>query len=405
MSIITPPISKYNDYYKQGKFNLTWYGYLIFFSLSLSLTVIHFFGNSPNIYFTMIGLGMSIFGLTYMKLTHKYYLIAVVTVFVTFFITQSMIYTQINPDRTVDIMWIFTIALYAFYVLNYLWGILFLIFNFAGLIFWQYYLKGSYVGYVPISSLSTADQLDYFLNIIFGLIIISYLIIRFIKETNYASNQYIKTNFELNQTNKVVSKQNDEKTVMLKEIHHRVKNNLQIITSLLRLQSRELKDSESIQHFKDATNRVVAMALIHDKMYQSESLSKINLLNYLTELIDDLIQSYSIEIPIKKSIKSDIQLISPKSLVPIALIFNELVSNSLKHAFKTLNKGEIEIKVISDANNIVITYKDNGIWLEKQKSYSFGVELIETLTEQLEGELSRDISNGTIYTFKLPNSL
>lgn len=405
MSFISPPISKYNDYYKQGKFNLTWYGYIIFFILSACLTTIHFFSHSPNIYFTLIGLGMSIIGLTYMKLTQKYYLVAITTIIVSIIITQTMIYTQINPDRTVYIMWIFTIALYAFYVLSYFWGIFFLVFNFSGLIFWQYYLDDNYVGYVPVSSLSITDQLDFFFNIAFGITIISYLVIRFIKETNYASNQYIKTNFELNQTNKVVSKQNDEKTVMLKEIHHRVKNNLQIITSLLRLQSRELDDPKTIQHFKDATNRIVAMALIHDKMYQSESLSKINLPNYLNELIKELIQSYSIDIPINKTIQSDIQLISPKSLVSIALIFNELVSNSLKHAFKTIKNGHIEIKIISDNQTVVITYKDNGVWLEKQKAYSFGVELIETLTEQLDGELSRDISNGTTYTFKLPNSL
>jgi two-component sensor histidine kinase len=286
-----------------------------------------------------------------------------------------------------------------------MWGIISLLINFSGLIFWQYYFAKDYSGYIPIYKLNIADQLDYYMNIVFGLITITYLIIRFIKENNYATNQYIKTNFELTQTNILVSKQNDEKTVMLKEIHHRVKNNLQIITSLLRLQSRELKDIESIQHFKDATNRIIAMALIHDKMYQSDSLSKINLLNYLNKLIDDLILSYSIEIPINKTIKSDIHLISPKSLVSIALIFNELVSNSLKHAFKTTEKGTINIQVMNSKENTIITYTDNGIWLEKQKDYSFGVELIETLTEQLDGELTRDISNGTTYTFKLPNRL
>ena len=405
MSFFTPPVSKYKDYYKQGKFNLTWYGYLIFFILSLVLSIIHFFDHNQNLIFTLIGLFVSTFSLITLYLTRSYHLIGVSTIFIGTLVTQVMIYTQINPDRTVDILWIFTFSLYAFYTLSYVWGILSLLVNFSGLIFWQYYLGDQYIGYIPINELKIGDQIDYYMNIVFGLITISYMIIRFIIENNYATNQYIKTNFELSQTNKVVSKQNDEKTVMLKEIHHRVKNNLQIITSLLRLQSRELKDVKSIQHFKDATNRIIAMALIHDKMYQSDDLTQINLLNYLNELIDDLIQSYSIEIPIDKSIYSDIHLITPKSLVPIALIFNELFSNSLKHAFKNLDEGKISIDIKKDNQSVIITYKDNGAWIEKQKEYSFGVELIETLTEQLDGELSKDINNGTVYTFKLPNSL
>ncbi len=405
MKFLTPPTSNYTDFYAQGKFKLTWYIYIIFFFLTFILSIIHFIGDSDLFIYTFIGLFVSTLALIILYTTKKYHLVAIGTIIFSSSINQLMIYEQINTDRLINLIWIINLSLYAFYVLNYYWGILCLLINFGLIVFWQYYFNYDKIYYTPVNSLALGDQIDYFLNMFIGILIISYLIIRFIKENNHATNQYIVANYELNKTNTIVSQQNDEKTVMLKEIHHRVKNNLQIITSLLRLQSRELKEPEAIQHFNDATNRIVAMSLIHDKMYQSDNLSKINILNYLNDLIDDLIRSYSVNIPIKKTFESDIKLVSSKSLVSIALIFNELVSNSLKHAFKTSEKGIIEIYIKLTDTNTIITYYDNGVWLEKQKVHSFGTELIDTLIEQLDGELTKTTKEGTKYTIILPKNL
>ena len=119
--------------------------------------------------------------------------------------------------------------------------------------------------------------------------------------------------------NEIISVQNREKEVMLKEIHHRAKNNLQVITSLLRLQSSELK-GEQADTFTEAINGVKSMALIHEQMYQSDMISNFDLKSYLTALTNDLISTYSVKMPIELNIESDIRHIGSKSIVPISLM-------------------------------------------------------------------------------------
>ena len=395
------PVSNDKDHFKQGKYKLIWNTYIIFFFLSFSLSIVHSIHYNKNLIFTSLGLAVSICCLLLLKIKKNYKITSVITLFTGTIATQSMIYVQINPYEIVDLIWIFSISIFAFYILGYKWGVITLATNIVGIVFWQFYYGDNYNS-VPLSKFSTGHKIDYFFNIIFGLIIICYMIIRFIKENRYATDKYIHTNKELSEKNSIVNEQHSEKTIMLKEIHHRVKNNLQIIISLLRLQSQELKETESILHFKDATNRIIAMALIHDKMYRSENLTQINVTNYLTELINDLVLSYSIEIPIEKSICSDIKQITPKILVPIALLFNELVTNSLKHGFKEKSNGKISIKISLKNEQVTMKYSDNGNWVESPNRNSFGVELIDALTEQLDGELYLDTTNGTAYTFIFP---
>jgi len=220
-----------------------------------------------------------------------------------------------------------------------------------------------------------------------------------IKEMKRAEEKYVIANAEL-------SFINEEKTVMLKEIHHRVKNNLQVVTSLLRLQANEIEDQKTRFHLTDSVNRVSAMAMIHEKMYQSENLTKIDLKVYLKSLIDDLITSYANKVKINITIESDLNRVEPKSLVPLALIFNELVSNSIKHAFKGRSKGAIVIRTIKNLDgSIQINYHDDGEWIGPQKEGSFGLEMIETFTEQLDGKMERKIENGTSYMFSFPSIL
>ncbi|MBK9192832.1 MAG: sensor histidine kinase [Crocinitomicaceae bacterium] len=191
---------------------------------------------------------------------------------------------------------------------------------------------------------------------------------------------------------------------MLKEIHHRVKNNLQVITSLLRLQSREIEDEKTKAQFQDAVQRIIAMSLIHEKIYQNENLSKIDLKDYLDTLAADLIHTYADNIKITLDINSALDRLGNNTLVPVALIFNELISNSLKHAFNDLDHGHIKVELFPREKNMFeLMYKDNGKWSEPVKEGSFGLELIETLTEQLDGKVERKSENGTVYRFILKN--
>ncbi|MGB1102662.1 MAG: sensor histidine kinase [Crocinitomicaceae bacterium] len=187
---------------------------------------------------------------------------------------------------------------------------------------------------------------------------------------------------------------------MLKEIHHRVKNNLQVIRSLLRLQSREIENQSSHSHFKEAIDRVSAMALIHNQMYQSKDLDRINLEPYLQSLSKNILHSYALEIPV--DIQFDISLAhaSSNNIVPMALIFNELMSNSLKHAFNEQTRGLITVEAYQSSDKrIEFIYADNGQWKPPEREDSFGMELIETLAEQLGGNVERNTEKGTKFTF------
>ena len=142
------------------------------------------------------------------------------------------------------------------------------------------------------------------------------------------------------------------------------------------------------------------MAHIHERMYQSENLSRIELEEYTESLSADLIHSYNIEKQISLLVNSEIIEVHPKALVSLALIFNELISNSLKHAFDTTKAPIISIDIRNEGDNTVeIYYSDNGVW-KPHNAKSFGLELINSLTEQLNGSLELETKEGTHYIFQ-----
>ena len=201
----------------------------------------------------------------------------------------------------------------------------------------------------------------------------------------------------------------EEKVVLLKEVHHRVKNNLQIISSLLCLQSEYIKDKKTVEVFLETQNRVMSMATIHELLYQSDDVASIELGDYIHNLAHELFNSYealSNDISLEINVEN-ISLDLDKA-IPCGLIINEITSNCLKHAFPAGKKGEIVISVHSgNDGNIELIVGDNGIGLPKdidiQNPETLGLELISTLTEQLGGKLKVDSRNGTKFklTFKL----
>ena len=199
-----------------------------------------------------------------------------------------------------------------------------------------------------------------------------------------------------------------EKEVLLKEIHHRVKNNLQIISSLLSLQGNYMNDPHVIELFDESRHRVKAMALIHEKLYTSNLLSKVSLKDYVSDLLQYLITSYDYStgnIDLKLDI-ADLS-ISLDFIVPFGLILNELVSNSLKYAFPEKQKGTISVSFKeSEADKFLLTFEDNGIGMKEvpdiSKVNTLGMQLIFNLTDQLKGLLKFDISKGTKVTILIP---
>jgi two-component sensor histidine kinase/CBS domain-containing protein len=200
-----------------------------------------------------------------------------------------------------------------------------------------------------------------------------------------------------------------EKDSLLKEIHHRVKNNLQIISSLLRLQSDYMKDEKVLALFKESQNRIRSMALIHEKLYQSKDILRISFSEYILDLTSTLLRSYT---AVSQTVELHLEVndiwLTIDTAIPCGLIINELVSNSLKHAFPTDSQNnKISIKILSLGNDrFRLTVGDNGIGLPQNINFrnteSLGLQLVCTFTEQLEGEIELDVSKGTSFsiTFK-----
>lgn len=199
-----------------------------------------------------------------------------------------------------------------------------------------------------------------------------------------------------------------EKELLLQEIHHRVKNNLQIIVSLLKLQSRYISDKRDLEIFNKSRARVETMALIHEKLYRSANLENIHVGNYLCDLTSQILKAYGADsTKVNLEVKSDDVRVGIDTAIPCGLIVNELVSNSLKHAFRINQKGSIEINVNREDCNITLNFKDNGVGLPKhfslEETKSLGLQLVSTLVKQLDGTIDIDSSsNGITYKMRFP---
>ncbi len=199
-----------------------------------------------------------------------------------------------------------------------------------------------------------------------------------------------------------------EKEVLLQEIHHRVRNNLQIIISLLRLQSSQIKDKRDARIFKESQNRIKSIALIHDKLYKSKSFANIDFAQYTKSFTLHLLQTYDIEshrIKINTNLES--VYFDINKAVPLGLITSELITNCLKHAFPQGRKGNIWVNFFEDKKGIVnLEVKDDGVGIPEKidfkKAKSLGMQLINDLTKQFEGTIELDRKKGTAFkiTFK-----
>ncbi len=200
-----------------------------------------------------------------------------------------------------------------------------------------------------------------------------------------------------------------EKEVLLKEVHHRVKNNMQVISSILNLQSSYVKDEYALSLLKESQNRIKTMAYIHESLYQNKTFSSINFSEYVSTLTSNILQSYSTSIQ-KVRLVLDIQkvILNLDTSIPAGLIINELVTNSIKHAFTGTNDGIILINLFTKNNTLYLEVSDNGKGFPKDVNYkntnSLGLQLVNTLVEQLNGtiELKENKYKGTGFFINFP---
>lgn len=202
---------------------------------------------------------------------------------------------------------------------------------------------------------------------------------------------------EVKSTNALLSKAVAEKNILLKEIHHRVKNNLQVISSLLKLQSGFIKDDAAIQAIAEGRSRVQSMALLHQNLYNEDNLKGVNMKEYFDNLIQGLFDTYNIS-PEKIHLHKNIASISldVDTVVPLGLITNELISNALKHAFPGNRTGNLFVDLFEEAGNLILIVRDDGDGIPHTNAKSgFGNKLIQSLSQKLEADITTRSREGT----------
>ena len=215
-----------------------------------------------------------------------------------------------------------------------------------------------------------------------------------------------RKNLQLSKQKTLLEATVDEKNVLLKETHHRVKNSFQIVSSLLYLQSENIVDKEAKIAMKEAQNRVRSMVLIHQKLYSKEQLVGISTEEYFTDLTKDIFESHQFEEnTIKYSLDVEPLVLDIETITPLGLILNELITNVLKHAFNPVSeKSEMQIRFKKNGERLQLEVEDNGIGMPSEiKETSFGIQLITALAKKLKDkvEFSKGTLSGTLATIDI----
>jgi PAS domain S-box-containing protein len=201
-----------------------------------------------------------------------------------------------------------------------------------------------------------------------------------------------------------------EKETLIREIHHRVKNNMQIISSLLNLQIQSEEQDEIIGVLQESQGRIKSMAIVHEKLYQSDSLSNINLKDYFSSLVSSILRTYGKgDRHISWEVKVGVVYLGIDTVIPLGLIINELVTNSVKYAFPNNKKGKIMIKLEIEGDLYVLTVSDDGVGIPEnikpENTDTLGLQLVISLIDQIDGEYDLNQTKGTEYIIKFKEIL
>jgi two-component system, sensor histidine kinase PdtaS len=388
------------DFYEQAKielnFNFPFFSFVLFIGFSIFLMLFSVEHSFYTVTFTWIISLAFLFFLKYSKNIRLSSFLLSSTIFI--IVVSNLFYNQ-------EILhigfpyWICTQLLFVVFNLGIYWGIFFAILGGTAFVLYRQYF---FFETIELLKLQSTDHLITFIvEIALVSFLLLYLVYLFLLTSRKSEIALKRQNRLLLEKNELIENQNAEKTIMLREIHHRVKNNLQVVNSLLRLQSFEIKDEDSLKAFNLSQQRIHAMALIHERLYQQENFNTAISKNYVEELVKDLIELYRNNQQIELEIEFCDGLINQKNVVPFGLIVNELISNTLKHGIS--EKGKITILTHKNGDSIIFEYMDSGKGLNGDFRKGFGLELIETLTEQIDGKVT--FNNGTekgihfIFTF------
>lgn len=398
------PRSIYKDVYDQERYKATW-SVNLFVLIAISLLTISSYVSDIKVMYYSAGLATILLTLNFGIITYlkKYKLPAVILSLIGMATLTYIILSQTNLFHFSNFAWMIAMVIFIFFTLGRKIGVIGLLYTLViAYLFINFKLN---IVLENINELSQNQLNNMIIAYSFAVMTIFYVINKFIVMYKHSENKMTLMNNELVKQNSVVKKKNNQNVLMLKEIHHRVKNNLQIVSSMLRLQAKDIDDEKLRSYFNDAVNRVSVMALVHEKMYQN-NLEKIEPNEYFEELsksISSALRSYCSTLEVK--VQVEVEQIGLNTLVPLALIVNELLTNSIKYAFHDCVNPEVIIQLAQkEDGKYEFMFKDNGEWNNDiDNPTSFGLEMVDALTEQLDGNANRFIDNGTIYKIHFEN--
>lgn len=237
------------------------------------------------------------------------------------------------------------------------------------------------------------------MNITSTVFIIIVVMIYFSRTINKKDEALVIVNEALEKQNKEIFSQHQYQQILLKEIHHRVKNNLQIISSLLSLQSNAIENKDVSQVLDESRRRIEAIALIHEKLYQGDKIDRVDFKSYLMEI---MLSQQKVNPNLQCEVISKEVAFKLDIAVPLGLIISEMIVNSVKHAFKGIENPELKVELKKDNQTIELIVQDNGIGLPEnfslEQPVSLGSEIIQALTDQIEAEIKYENDNGAKFT-------
>jgi two-component sensor histidine kinase len=307
-------------------------------------------------------------------------------------ITLIAVFLLENPMPIDGGLWLIIFCMYAYFSLEKRTGNVLFVFSMVVYSVYLIFVLPKHLDTFDLESLQLSQQIVLVATIVSIFLIIRHLIVAFILANKEGEKHLLEVNSELSYQNTIIESQNKEKTLMMMEIHHRVKNNLQVINSLLRIQANKLQDDQSRDVFNEAQNKVIAMSLIHEEMYKNKNLDEINFMGYIHNLTKAIVANNQSDKAVDVNVDSEIEFIDNKTMVPLGLILNEMIINSLKHGFKIANNNRIDIQFIFNdkgEDEFVMHYKDNGKGFDPTEvnvENSFGLEMIDALSEQLDAQ-------------------
>ncbi len=393
------------NYFVELRMKLAFRMSLLFMCVFAILSYIYYFDSFESFITMAAGLAVSCVCMAIILFKKSYFLVFYIYSISGVLITGYGLIAFHNTIHLVDLLWMLAGVSLAFFCLGRTLAYSLLLISIAVMVVFVFYSVNKHIEVIQLRTVY--QKFSLVVEMVAGFLLNFYLFYLFLDVNRYSERKLMESYEQLKEQNTRILVQNDEKTTLVREVHHHVKNNLQIVVSLLRMQSHEVENPEFRMLFQESINRIMAMSLIHHKLYQNKNLSQIRIGDYLDELVREIMTLSVTGREVQYEIQTEADRIGLKTLVPLGLLVNELVSNSLKHAFDdALQQARIEIRIYKGADGwLDMTYRDNGSWKAVAESgNSFGLILIDALVEQLDGSKEvRKEAEGTTYCFRVKN--